>query len=176
MQQMFYNGAEGLVRTLIVGVLAYVVLIVILRISGKRTLSKMNAFDFVVTVALGSTLATILLSKDVALAEGALALGLLVALQYVVAWLSVRSDRISRLIKSEPAMVLYRGEFLRESMRRERVNAAEVHQAVRAEGLAGLGEVEAVVLETDGSFSVIRHGEAAAPSTLAGVAREPRER
>lgn len=175
MQQIFYNGAEGLVRTLIVGVLAYIVLIVILRISGKRTLSKMNAFDFVVTVALGSTLATILLNKDVALAEGALALGLLVALQYVVAWLSVRSDRISGLIKSEPAMVLYRGEFLRESMRRERVNAAEVLQAVRAEGLAGLGDVEAVVLETDGSFSVIPHGDAAGPSTLDDVARNPHD-
>ncbi|WP_231362619.1 hypothetical protein [Thioalkalivibrio sp. ALMg9] len=67
---MFFGGWDGLLRTLVVGVLAYVALIVFLRLSGKRTLSKMNAFDLVVTVALGSTLATVLLAKDVALAEG----------------------------------------------------------------------------------------------------------
>ncbi len=60
-------------------------LIVMLRISGKRTLSKMNAFDFVVTVALGSTLATVFLSKDVVLAEGLLELALLIGLQWIVA-------------------------------------------------------------------------------------------
>ena len=74
---MYFNGWESLLRTLVVGVLAYVSLVVFLRISGKRTLSKMNAFDLIVTVALGSTLATVLLSKDVALAEGALAFALL---------------------------------------------------------------------------------------------------
>ncbi len=67
---MIYDGLSGLIRIAIVGVLAYTGIIVILRISGCRTLSKMNAFDFVVTVALGSTLGTTLLSRDVALAEG----------------------------------------------------------------------------------------------------------
>ena len=74
---MFFTHWFDLARVLIVGVSAYAALVFLLRISGKRTLSKMNAFDLVVTVALGSTLATILLSKDVALAEGLLALALL---------------------------------------------------------------------------------------------------
>lgn len=69
MSQIFFDNWETLFRTLIIGVLAYVSLIMLLRISGRRTLSKMNAFDMVVTVALGSTLATILLNRDVALAE-----------------------------------------------------------------------------------------------------------
>ena len=75
---------------LIVGTLAYAALILLLRASGNRTLSKMNAFDFVVTVALGSTLATMLLSADVALAEGVVALALLIGLQFVITWLSAR--------------------------------------------------------------------------------------
>lgn len=82
---MFFDGWAGLGRVLLVGPLACFGLIVILRISGKRTLSKFNAFDLVVTVALGSTLATVLLSKDVALAEGIVALGLLASLQYAIA-------------------------------------------------------------------------------------------
>lgn len=68
-ERMFFDTWAGLGRTLMVGVLAYAALVSLLRISGKRTLSKMNTFDLVVTVALGSTLATVLLSKDVALAE-----------------------------------------------------------------------------------------------------------
>jgi uncharacterized membrane protein YcaP (DUF421 family) len=67
---MFFNGWESLGRTAVAGVVAYVSLIIILRFSGKRTLAKMNAFDLVVTVALGSTLATVVVSRDVVLAEG----------------------------------------------------------------------------------------------------------
>ena len=66
---MLFDSWAGVGRTIVVGILAYIALVSLLRVSGKRTLSKMNAFDLVVTVALGSTLATILLSKDVALAE-----------------------------------------------------------------------------------------------------------
>ena len=90
---MLFDSWAGLGRVLLVGTLAYVALVLLLRISGKRTLGKLNAFDLVVTVALGSTLATVLLSKSVALAEGVLALGLLILLQYLIAWLSVRSPQ-----------------------------------------------------------------------------------
>ena len=69
MERLFFDEWSVLLRTGLIGVLAYVGLILLLRCSGKRTLSKMNAFDFVVTVALGSTLASILVSKDVALAQ-----------------------------------------------------------------------------------------------------------
>lgn len=138
-----------------IGVLAYVALVAILRVSGKRTLSKMNAFDFVVTVALGSTLATILLSKQVALAEGVLALALLVGLQWLITWSSSRSRVVSRLVKSEPRLLAYRGRLLHDELQRERVLEAEVLAAVRREGYASLDEVGAVVLETDASFSVL---------------------
>jgi uncharacterized membrane protein YcaP (DUF421 family) len=94
---MFFDTWSGLGRVLIVGTLAYVALVFLLRISGKRTLTKFNVFDLVVTVALGSTLATVLLSTSVPLAEGILALGLLIALQYAITWLSVRSHRFQGL-------------------------------------------------------------------------------
>ena len=68
MPDWIFAGWEPVLRTVVVGFASYAALIVVIRISGKRTLSKLNAFDLVVTVALGSTVATILLSKDVALA------------------------------------------------------------------------------------------------------------
>lgn len=151
---MFYDGVSGLVRVVVVGTAAYVALLLLLRVSGKRTLAKLNAFDFVVTVALGSTLATVLLSESVALAEGVLALGLLAFLQYVVAWGSVRSRRLERLVKSEPSLV-YRNGFLEDAMRRQRITADELRQAARGQGHPELSRVEAIVIETDGTLSIL---------------------
>ena len=127
-----------------------------LRISGKRTLSKWNAFDFVVTIALGSILASIVLSKDVSLADGFAALVLLVGLQFVITSLSVRFKRIKDLIKAEPTLLLDRGEFLPEAMKKQRVGESEIRTAIRASGSAAIEEIEAVVLETDGSLSVVK--------------------
>nr|WP_312359900.1 YetF domain-containing protein [Stutzerimonas balearica] len=158
MEGMFFSSATTLIRTLVVGVLAYVSLVLLLRVSGRRTLSKMNAFDLVVTVALGSTFATILLSRDVSLAQGVLALASLIALQYAVTWSSVRVAWVRKLVTGEPALLFYRGRFLGEALRKARVTEAELRAAVRASGSASLEGIEAVVLETDGSFSVISAG------------------
>ncbi|MFN2426645.1 MAG: DUF421 domain-containing protein [Candidatus Binatia bacterium] len=173
---MFFSGWESLLRTLVVGVLAYVTLVIFLRISGKRTLSKMNAFDLIVTVALGSTLATVLLTKDVALAEGALAFALLIGLQFIVTWSSVRARWVRQLVTGEPLMLLYRGEFLPGALRQARVTEGEVQAAVRSAGIGSLGEAEAVVLETDGSLSVVRPGTGNGRPSLAGVQGPQRSR
>ncbi len=108
---MFLNGWDALVRIGLVGGLSYVALVFLLRISGKRTLSKMNAFDLIVTIALGSTLATVLLTKSVALVEGIMAFALLIFLQYLVTWLSVRSPRFTTLIKAQPRLLLHHGRI-----------------------------------------------------------------
>lgn len=168
---MLFSGWDSLLRTLVVGVLAYVTLVAFLRVSGKRTLSKMNAFDLVVTVALGSTLATVLLAKDVALAHGAFAFALLIGLQFAVSWSSVRARWVRRLATGEPLMLLYCGEFLPAALRQARVTEDEVRAAIRSAGVDSLDDVNAVVLETDGSFSVVRPGEGGSRSSLDGVVR-----
>ncbi len=167
---MFLGDWSALGRTAVVGVLAYLALVFLLRISGKRTLSKMNAFDLVVTVALGSTLATVLLSENVALANGVLAFALLIGLQFTVTWLSVRSSAVRNFVKAEPTLLLHRGQFLRRAMKVERVTEAEILAALRAQGILAVEEVEVVVLETDSSFSVVRSSASASDSALANVA------
>jgi uncharacterized membrane protein YcaP (DUF421 family) len=156
MEDIIYTGWEELARTFIVGVLAYTCLVVCLRVSGKRTLSKMNAFDLIVTVSLGSTLATILLSQGVTLAKGILAFTLLIALQFLVTWSSVRIRWIRRLVTGEPQILVENGCLLTASLRRARVTEGEVHAAARSAGVADMALISAVVLETDGSFSVIQ--------------------
>lgn len=172
MESFFFDNGTALLRTLVIGVLAYAAMILMLRISGRRTLSKMNAFDLVVTVSLGSTLATVLLSKDVTLAQGCLAFALLIGMQYAVTWTSVRVSWVRRAVTGEPLMLVYQGAMLSEALLRSRVTEDEIHAAVRAQGLATLKEVEAIVLETDGSFSVVKRGNAdTSTSSLHGVKR-----
>lgn len=154
----FFGGSSGLLRVAVVGGLAYAALVALLRLTGKRTLSKLNAFDLVVTVALGSTLATILLSKDVPLADGVLAFAVLILLQYAVTWTSLKSKRFERWIKAEPSLLFHDGAFLEDAMRRERITRDEVLAAMRQAGHGDPGGVRSVVLETDSSLSVIGSG------------------
>jgi len=169
MEAIFFNGWSVLGRTLLIGVLAYVSLVFMLRVSGKRMLAKMNAFDLVVTVAIGSTLATIVLSKSVVLAEGLLALALLIGMQLAISWSSTRMPWLRRVVTGEPRLLLRDGTMLDEALRDARVTREEVRAAVRSAGIGALGDVAAVVLETDGSFSVIAGQPGAALSSLDGV-------
>lgn len=166
---MWFDTWSDLGRVLLIGVAAYSVLVLVIRLSGKRTLSQLNAFDFIVTVALGSTLATILLNSDVSLSEGALALVLLAGLQFVLAWISARLPTFRTFVTARPAVVLWHGVMQEDQLRRNRLSASEVHQAVRSSGSGDLGSVAAVVLETNGRLSVISEqnmGDSSALSDL----------
>ncbi|MDQ0303567.1 DUF421 domain-containing protein [Ancylobacter polymorphus] len=151
---MFFQNWQGIGRTLVVGLLAYAVLVLFLRIAGKRTLAKLNAFDFVVTIAIGSTLSAILLQESVALAEGAAALGLLILLQYVVTFTSVRSRRFARLMRSEPTLLARDGAFCEAAMKYQRVTPDEALGAIRDAGGRDVAAVDYVILESDGTLSV----------------------
>lgn len=170
---MWFDSWSDILRILLVGVSAYVGLIVILRVTGKRTLSKMNAFDLVVTVALGSTLASGVLDSSVSLSESLAAFALLTGLQYLIAFASVRSSRVSSLVKAEPALLAWQGRLLHDAMRRERVTREEILASVRESGKGSLDAVHAVVLETDGSFSVIGSPEETAGEALRAVRGVP---
>jgi uncharacterized membrane protein YcaP (DUF421 family) len=110
------------------------------------------------------------LSKSVVLAEGILAMALLVFLQFVITWLSVRSPRFQALVKSEPTLIMDQGKFLDGALRAQRITRDEVMEARRIDGASDAAQVAAVVLETDGSISVIKRADQnAAKPTLETV-------
>lgn len=134
---------------------AYLWLVFVLRLTGKRSLSKLNAFDFAVTVAFGSALATIIISRDVGIFRGAVALAMLALLQYVLTKLSLWSKWVRRTVRSRPTLLVRDGRLYQEALHHERLTVGEIAEAIRKEGQGRLEEVGAVVLETDGSFSVV---------------------
>ncbi len=163
---MFFDGWGDLGRVILTGICAYAALVLLLRISGKRTLSKMNIFDLVVTVAFGSILATTLLSADTSLAEGIAAMAVLIGGQYAITFLSVRFPRFQALIKATPALLYHAGQPIRAAMVRERVTMDEILAAARKAGIGELTGSHAVVLETDGSLTVIDHRGESRTGTL----------
>lgn len=170
---MLFDGWYDLLRILVVGVCAYAGLAILLRLTGKRTLSKINAFDFIVAVALGSTLASALLTSNVSLAEGLLAFAVLCFLQYALTFASVRWPRFEKLVKAAPTLLFFRGRHLDAALRRQRVTRQEVVAAIRVSGSPTLESVDAVVLETDGSFSVVAGRNAGDVDTLRHVEGAP---
>lgn len=167
---MFFDNWQDIIRIFVAGTIVYIFLIFWLRVTGKRTLSRWNAFDSIVTFALGSTLASVILSKDVSVTEGILGLFLLVLLQFIITWLTVRFDFVKHLVKAEPTLLFKNGEFLQKAMRRQRVPEAEIRAAIRKSGISATEDVEAVVLETDGRFSVIKKSDGNSKTALEDVA------
>lgn len=115
----------------------------------------MNAFDFVVTIALGSIFATIILDSSISLMSGLTAIVSLIFYQYIITFLSVRFKKFKNITKSKPSLLYYNGQFFDDSLKKERIALDELKQAVRNSGFASIEDITAIVLETDGTLSVI---------------------
>jgi uncharacterized membrane protein YcaP (DUF421 family) len=154
-EQVFFSGWDPIWRTAISTSVAYVILVVLLRIAGPRALAKWYAFDLIVTVALGSAFANNVLSKDTTIAQAAVGFVILIGLQILVPWIVLHWSPARTVVNANPAMILRDGESLDESMRRQRVAEADIRAAARQHGYASLEDIGAVILEADGNFSVI---------------------
>jgi uncharacterized membrane protein YcaP (DUF421 family) len=166
---MWLKSGDQLVRLLVIGLPVYLAVILLLRVVGTRALSRNNAFDTVVSFALGSVLAAAIITPEL---PGALGLGavlLLLTGQYVLSWLAVRLPLVKHLTRSSPRLILHEGAFRDDVLRKVRLTRGSVRAAIRAQGIARLENVFAVVLETDGSLSVVPRGGAAPATALEGV-------
>jgi uncharacterized membrane protein YcaP (DUF421 family) len=161
------NGRQDVTHTLVLAFSAYAVLLLFLRISGKRTLTKLNVFDFIFVVALGSILADTILTPGSTLLKGATAMAVLIGLQVLISFATQRVEWIERVVNGHPTLLLLRGEFLQHALRRHRLTESEILAAARVQGIGRVEEIEAVVLETDGTLSVVHKTEG--PPTYSGL-------
>lgn len=139
------------------------------RIVGLRTFSKMSSFDFAITVATGSLMASVALQGSSLLA-GIVALATLLGVQVVVAVSRHRSG-FQRVVDNQPVMLMLDGEYLEDNLRRTRVTRDDVRAKLREANVLGYDEVRAVVLETTGDVSVLHGDRDPDPDLLQGVRR-----
>lgn len=137
--------------------LVYLAVILATRIVGLRSFSKMSAFDFAMTVAIGSILASVA-TGSVGLVEGLLAIASLFALQFSLAWLRQRTD-VMGIVDNRPLLLMHGATILHEHLRRSRVTEADLRAKLREAGILRLDQVHAVVLETTGDVSVLAGGQ-----------------
>lgn len=168
---ILFDGWKSVLRIAIMSMLAYPFLIILLRIFGKRSLSNVNIFDFVITVTYGATLGSIITSDKMSFADGVVVLFMLTLLQYIVSKLSVNSKGFADLIKANPSFIYYEGKFYEKSMYKHRIRKDDLRGKVRQQGLSSFEQVEAIVLEGDGSLSIIQKQDNQSKDALEGVER-----
>ena len=152
---LFFDGFGGLLRTAFSAFIMYSAVVMSVRIFGKRSTSQMNNFDWIVTVAIGSLMASGVLLADVTIIESTAAIYALLALQWVLTKIMINSDIATKIVKSEPTLLLHRGQLLTGAMHKERLTEAEIHAAIRTAGYSRVQDVQWVILETNSQLSVI---------------------
>lgn len=138
------------------GVLVYVVMLIVIRVLGKRTVGNFSAFDLLVALMLGEVVDEIIYG-DVSLAQGMTAIVVVALCKYITAWITTRNQSLNRLLEGTPTEIVRDGELVRKGLRAELLNEQEVLAALRLNEISDMREVKLAVLEVDGQVSVIRH-------------------
>ncbi len=154
MEKWFEASWTSLIAICITAVVIYLAVILFTRIAGKRSFSKMSSFDFAMTVAIGSILASTILSKSVSLVQGVVGLAMVYILQISVAILR-RSTHIEKIIDNSPLILMDGTAILHENLKKARVTEADLRSKLREANVLELSQVRAVVFEATGDISVL---------------------
>lgn len=133
----------------------YVVLMVLIRLSGKRTMGQFTPFDMLLIVLLGNAVQNSLLGEDTSLAGGLLLAVTLVACNWCMAFVTSRSLRAQRVVEGVPVVLARDGQLFRSVLKRELVSEDDFNEALRQNGQMTLTDVRIALLETNGSISVV---------------------
>lgn len=134
----------------------YLVLLVILRLSGRRTMSEMTAFDFVLLLIVAETTQQALLGEDFSLTNSVVLIVTLFSFDVALSVVKDRSPRMQRMLDGSPTVLISRGEPDRRALRRARVSLGEVMEAARsAHGLERLDQIRFAILEARGTISIV---------------------
>ncbi len=154
MEKWFEASWTSLTAICVTAVGIYLAVIIFTRLAGKRSFSKMSSFDFAMTVAIGSILASTILSKSVSLLQGVVGLAMVYILQIFVAVLR-RSSKVEKLIDNNPLLLMDGTTILHENLRKARVTESDLRSKLREANVLELSQVRAVVFEATGDISVL---------------------
>lgn len=134
----------------------YLVLLVIFRIAGRRALSEITTFDFVMLLIIGEATQQALLGEDFSITNAALVIVSLIAIDVMLSLLERRSPKLARMINGEPIIIVEHGKVLRQRLYKSRVEEADILEAARhSQGLERIDQIKFAVLERNGSISII---------------------
>lgn len=154
-RDLLIGNVNVILATVLLATIVYLSLIVVLKIAGKRTFSVTNGFDLLIPVTLGPISATTILSKDISFLNGFVAILTLVIIQYFISRLNRKFSFIEKILISKALLLYYEKDFLIENMNKARVTRNDVERQVRLKAGTFIENIDAVILESNGEFSII---------------------
>jgi uncharacterized membrane protein YcaP (DUF421 family) len=158
---------EKTIRTVVV----YLGLLFLLRLGGKRQLAQLNTFDLVVLLLLSNVVQNAVIGEDNSLVGGLVGAAILIAVNWLVVRATFLHSFFTRLLQGTPTTLVEKGELDEQALRRELITTAELTAALRRQGTDGLGDVDEVVLEPEGSLSVTPKPQPSLQDVLAALER-----
>ncbi len=155
--EFLWTGWTPIVHSAVIVVAGYAALVLLLRLTGARTLARMTPLDFVLAVTIGSAFGRTITASEVPLAQTLFVVTLLIALQWIIAVGRARWRWVRRTVDNPPVLLYYDGTMVAESLRRHRLSEGDVHTAARQAGHGSLTELSAVIMQQDGVLGVIPH-------------------
>ena len=155
----FFPGGHVLLQIVIRTGVIYLLVLIGVRLSGKREVGQMTPFDLTLLLLLSNSVQNAMTGPDTSLLGGAVAAGTLLILNYLVADVSGASRRFRRLIQGEPSLLIHDGKIIETHMAREHVSMDELHRALREHGINSCDQVALAGLEVDGSISCLKYDE-----------------
>ena len=156
---MFFPGGHVLLQIVLRTGIIYLLVLIGVRLSGKREVGQMTPFDLTLLLLLSNSVQNAMTGPDTSLTGGAVAACTLLVLNYGVAAVSGSNRRLRRLIEGEPSLLVHDGKVIESHMARERVSMDELHRALREHGINSCDQVALAVLEVDGSISCLKYDE-----------------
>lgn len=136
-------------------VVVYVVLLAMIRLSGKRTMGQFTAFDMLLIVLLGNAVQNALLGSDTSMAGGLLLAATLMSLNWAVGFVTSRSKRAERVLEGAPVVLARNGHVYRDVLRRELVSRDDFAKAMREAGVSDIDRIHLALLETNGHITIL---------------------
>ena len=156
---MFFPGGQVLLQIVLRTGVIYLLVLVGVRLSGKREVGQMTPFDLTLLLLLSNSVQNAMTGPDTSLLGGAVAASTLLVLNYFVANVSGRNRKVRRMIEGEPSLLIHDGMIIEAHMAREHVSLDELHRALREHGINSCEQVALAVLEVDGSISCLKYDE-----------------
>ncbi|HUA16923.1 MAG TPA: YetF domain-containing protein [Verrucomicrobiae bacterium] len=156
---MLFPGSHVLLQIVLRTGVIYLLVLIGVRLSGKREVGQMTPFDLTLLLLLSNSVQNAMTGPDTSLSGGAVAAGTLLLLNFIVADVAGANRRFRRLIEGEPALLVHDGKVIESHMAKERVSMDELHRALREHGINSCDQVALAVLEVDGSISCLKYDE-----------------
>jgi uncharacterized membrane protein YcaP (DUF421 family) len=154
-----FPGAHVLLEIVLRTGVIYLLVLIGVRLSGKREVGQMTPFDLTLLLLLSNSVQNAMTGPDTSLAGGAIAAGTLLILNYLVAEVAGTNRRFRRLIEGQPTLLIHDGKTIESHMAREHVSVDELHRALRQHGINSIDQAALAVLEVDGSISCLKYDE-----------------